>query len=143
MGGQQLNICANPALNGALPEGVFLNFDYTYDVVLTANQALADQSVAIHTDADFFWAALVLATATAAFRVRFADSSGYYLSSGYMNSAALLLGDIPFPFPIFHGLIFPAGGRIHVDIQDLSGAQNTIQLLFRGWKIYKTPRCQP
>ena len=37
----------------------------------------------------------------------------------------------------FPASLIPAGGRIGIDIQDTSGAQNTIELLFRGVKRYR------
>jgi hypothetical protein len=114
-------------------------FDYVYDVAMLLNQVLRDQSVPIHTDSDFVLRAVVLSQATGAFSVRFNDSQGYYLSSAFMLSANLLSGTVPFPFPIFPELLFPAGSRIGIEINELSGAGNTVQMLFRGAKRYRLP----
>jgi len=124
-------------LNNASPLNyVDVDFTYPYDVVLTANQFLRDQTISTTNDADFAWRALVIATMTGAFNVRFADSQGYYLSNG-MIASANLIGDAASPYPIFPEIIIPAGGRIGIDIQDTSGAGNTIELLCRGVKRYR------
>ncbi len=112
------------------------SFDYTYDVVLTGNQFLHDQVVSIFTEADFAWRALVVNVNTGVFAVRFTDGQGYYLSSGLINSANLT-GTPADPWIVFPETVYPAGGRIGIDIQDLSGAGNTIQLLFRGVNRYR------
>lgn len=116
-----------------------VDFSYPYDVTLTANQFLRDQALAIQNDADFAWRAVILATYTGAFTFRFTDSSGYYLSNAQLNYANLLPGGLPLPWPIFPEIIIPAGGRIGIDIQDLSGSTNAIELVFRGAKRYTLP----
>ena len=124
-------------LNDASPQGyVDVDFSYVYDVTLTGNQFLRDQSVSTTNDADFAWRAIVITVSTGAFNVRFADSQGYYLSNG-MIASANILGDPSSPYPIFPEIIIPAGGRIGIDIQDTSGNSNTIELLFRGVKRYR------
>ena len=124
-------------LNNASPLNyVDVDFTYPYDVVLTANQFLRDQTISTTNDADFAWRALVIASNTGAFNVRFADSQGYYLSNG-MIASANLIGDAASPYPIFPEIIIPAGGRIGIDIQDTSGSGNTIELLCRGVKRYR------
>lgn len=118
------------------PEYTDKPFDYVFDVVLSANEALTNQSVPIMTDSDFIWDSVYINTATGAFQVRFSDSCGYYLSNGLINSNNLstFAGQ---PYPIIPDWWFPAGGRIGVDITDLSGATNTIQLVFRGKKRFR------
>jgi hypothetical protein len=124
-------------LNDASPQGyVDVDFIYPYDVTLTANQFLRDQSIPTTNDADFEWRAIVISLATGTFNVRFADSQGYYLSNG-MIASANILGDASSPYPVFPGILIPAGGRIGVDIQDTSGAPNTIEILCRGVKRYR------
>ncbi len=115
---------------------VDVDFTYPYDVVLTGNQFLRDQSISTTNDADFEWRGLVIAVSTGAFNVRFADSQGYYISNG-MIASANIVGDAASPYPIFPGILIPAGGRIGIDIQDTSGSTNTIQLLCRGVKRYR------
>lgn len=134
------NPYAPPAYNGIgqtnVPNGYRdVQFDYVFDIVLTANQSLQTQQ-SVHNDADFMWRAVVNARNTANnFTVRFSDSDWYYLSSAPIHSLNLQ-GDASSPYPVWTEIAIPAGGRIGVDITDLSGAQNTIQLLFRGVKRY-------
>ena len=124
-------------LNNASPLNyVDVDFTYPYDVTLTANQFLRDQTISTTHDADFAWRALVIAFSTGAFNVRFADSQGYYLSNGTIVSANLQ-GDAASPYPVFPEILIPAGGRIGIDIQDTSGNTNVIELLCRGVKRYR------
>ena len=138
-----LNQFATPVLSGLVPEFpmgyIDVSFDYVYDVNLLANQQLRDQSVPVHTDSDFVFRAIILSQATGAFSVRFNDSQGYFLSAGFILSAALLSGTVPYPYPVFPELLFPAGARIGVEINELSGAPNAVQLILRGAKRYRLP----
>lgn len=135
------NPFASPAdngLNNASPlDYVDVDFTYPYDVTLTANQFLRDQTISTTNDADFAWRAVVIAFSTGAFNVRFADSQGYYLSNGMIVSANLQ-GDAASPYPVFPEILIPAGGRIGIDIQDTSNNTNVIELLCRGVKRYRT-----
>ena len=137
------NAQGTPVLNGLVPEFpmgyIDVAFDYVYDVAMLANQVLRDQSVPIHTDSDFVLRAVALSQATGAFSIRFNDSQGYYLASGFLLSANFLSGTVPFPFPILPELLFPAGSRIGIEINELSGAPNTVQMLLRGAKRYRLP----
>jgi hypothetical protein len=144
MAANAVNPFAPPAYNGltgGYPTGyVDVDFTYVYDVSLTANQALRDQSVPIMSDADFEWRALVQATATGVYVIRFSDSQGYYLSNGFLLNNNFLVATMPIPFPVSPGVLFPMGGRIGIDITDMSGGvANVIQLLFRGVKRYRLP----
>lgn len=139
-----MNPHATPALNGInpdFPQGfIDVAFDYVYDVILQPNAQLRDQTVPIHTDSDFVLRAVVLAANTGAFSIQFNDSQGYYFSSGFLLSANFLSGTVPFPYPIFPEVLFPAGSRIGIWINDLLGAQNTVQMLLRGAKRYRLPK---
>lgn len=133
------NPYASPSANGIGQERVPAGyrdqcFDYLLDVVLTASQALSTQ-VSINNDSDFVWRAVVNATSTGLFSVRFSDSDFYFLSNAPIVSTNLQ-GDAASPYPILPEIVIPSGGRIGVDITDLSVAGNTIQLLFRGVKRY-------
>lgn len=134
------NPYGSPSTNGMnddSPQGFTdVDFTYPYDVVLAGNQFLRDQTVSTTNDADFCMRGLVIATATGAFNLRISDSQGFYLSNGVIASANLI-GDAASPFVIFPELIIPAGGKIGIDIQDTSGSQNTIEILFRGVKRYR------
>lgn len=137
------NMLAPPAYNGTtqspFQRAVDITFDYVYDVVMTANQVLNDQVVPIQNDADFIWRAFRIGTATGAFKIRFSDSQGYYFSNSLINSANFQSGGVNVDYAIFPEVAFPSGGRIGIDITDLSGAGNTIELLFRGIKRYRMP----
>jgi hypothetical protein len=139
------NPLAPPAYAGINPQPpggyVDVSFTYPYDVVLQALESLTDQAVAIHVDSDFAWRGIEVAVFTGAFRIRFSDSQGYYLSSSLINSGNFLIGGAtPFPFPIFPELIFPAGSRVGIEIEDLSNNPNTIELLLLGAKRYRLPK---
>lgn len=124
-------------VNDASPTGYQdVAFDYVYDVVLTANQVLTDQVVSIFTEADFAWRALIVNVNTGQFAIRFTDGQGYYLSSGLINSSNLVATPAD-PWIVFPETLYPAGGRISIDITDQSGSENTIQLLFRGVNRYR------
>lgn len=112
-----------------------VSFDYVFDVALTASQFLRDQTVSIFDEADFAWRALVVTVQTGTFAVRFVDGQGYYLSTGMIQSQNLQATPAD-PWIVFPETLYPAGGRIGIDIQDLSGAPNTIELLFRGVNRY-------
>lgn len=134
-----LNPIAPPAVQGidnSAPEGFFdLPFNYTYDQTLTANQVLNNEVVSIFTEADFAWRGLIF-SATGLFSVQFQDGQGYYLSAGQMFSTNMpnVPGD---PWPVFPEVPYPAGGRIYINITDLSGEENVIQLLFVGVNRYR------
>ncbi len=124
-------------INDQSPPGTIdVDFTYPYDVTLTANQFLRDQSISTTNDADFVWRALVIGFSTGAFNIRFADSQSFWLSQSLIASANLN-GDAASPYPIFPEIIIPAGGRIAIDIQDTSGSGNTIEILCRGVKRYR------
>lgn len=138
-----MNQYAPPAYNGLAgdppPGFVDVDFSYVYTVSLQANQFLRDQSLNVQTDADFLWRALMVTSNTGAFNVRFSDSQGYYLSNSQLNFLNFFLGAQAIPWPVFPQLVIPAGGRVGIDIQDLSAAPNTVELTFRGAKRYRMP----
>lgn len=116
---------------------------YTYEVTLTANQSLLNQQVPIIVTADFVWRGLVFPLFNQGlsglplqpFNVMFYNGNGRALSTDFMAAENL----VAFPgnsFPYFPEVWYPAGGRIRVDIQDTSGVQNSIQLLFIGSSRY-------
>ena len=135
-----VNPYAPPAYNGfndAAPLGfVDQDFTYPYDVTLTPNQFLRDQSINTTNDADFAWRAIVIAVSTGPFNIRFSDSQNYAISNG-MVASANMQGDAASPYPIFPEILIPANGRIGIDIQDTSGFTNVIEILCRGVKRYR------
>ncbi|KKL17986.1 hypothetical protein LCGC14_2480040 [marine sediment metagenome] len=133
-----LNPYASMAANGLMnnqPVGFTdISFDYVYTVTLTASQSLNGEQQAISTDSDFMWRALVFKS-TGAFSVRFSDSQAYFLSDVEIWSDNLS-NDGSSPYVVFPEVPFPAGSRIGIDITDLSGSSNDIQLVFRGVKRF-------
>ena len=114
-------------------------YDYVYEPPngqLSANQFLNPDTLSIYPDADFLAFGYYISFASGLFQVQFIDSTGYELSSGMMRSTAIsTVASDPTVFSPAHP--FPAGGQIKVIIQDLSGATNTIQLVFKGVKRFR------
>jgi len=132
-----MNPLASQQLNGigqGQPGYMDLPFDYVFTITLQGNQVLNQQMQAIHTDSAFLWRGLVFAS-TGIFTVRFSDSQGYYLSDGQVDSANLS-NDGSSPYIIFPEVPLPPGGRIGIDVTDLSGQANRIQLVFKGVKRF-------
>lgn len=105
------------------------------DVTLTANQEKLGQGVFIEADSDFRLEA-ISGSATGAYQLRIQTPSGRYWPQTYGNSANLV-GSAGFPVPIEPPMVFPAGAKISIDIKDTSGAGNTVQLVFRGARLFK------
>jgi len=114
-------------------------YDYLYvppTGALTALQILSGQTVQIQTDSDFELRAWYIATATGLFQVRIAHATGYQFSSGFILSPGIS-SDPSNPTVFSPQHPFPAGSRIMIDIQDLSNAGNTIQIVFKGVKRFR------
>lgn len=120
-------------LGNETPAGYTDNpFTVVQDIALTASQSTTIQTD-IQKDADFIWKAILIATATGSFLVRFSDSRQYQLSSALVTSANYS-SDPAAPSPLLREFIIPAGGKIAIEITDTSAAPNTIQLNFHGIK---------
>lgn len=126
---------APAALQGQGPMHDEDPFDYVLDTVLTGNQ-LKNETIDIDADSDFMARGVYIASATGAFKVRFADSRQYFVSNLRVASQNLST-DPAAPYPLFPELPLPANGRILVELEDTSGAGNTIQLVFRGAKRWR------
>jgi hypothetical protein len=114
-------------------------FEYVYNPPngeLTANQLINPDSVAIQTDADFWLAGWYISVYTGAFQIQLLDSTGYQLQSGMINSAAIALAESD-PTVLSPAHPFAAGSKIQIVIQDLSGAPNPLQIIFKGWKRFR------
>lgn len=135
----RMNVFAPPALNGfpALAGNGFVPmfFGPVFRQTLTANQLLTNASVAVDNDADFALRALQVTANTGQFELQVYDSQGYRLTNGFTNSLLFQVGGTNLPFPISE-IVIQAGGRIGIDIRDLSGATNTIEIVFLGVKRY-------
>lgn len=133
------NPLAPPAMQGISDPSdlgfVDVPFIYTYDIELTSNQLLANETVSIFAEADFAWRGLMF-TADGSFSVQFQDGQGYFLSAGLILSTNIpnTPGD---PWPVFPEVVYPANGRITLNIQDTSASANTGQIMFVGVNRYK------
>jgi hypothetical protein len=47
---------------------------------------------------------------------------------------------VPYPYPFFPELVLPAGSRVGIEINELTGNPNTIQMILRGVKRYRLPK---
>jgi hypothetical protein len=129
---------AYQGIAGANDQFVDQDKTYVYDVVLTANQNLTNGTLTTDRDADFICMAIQFSFATSSlFKVQFFDNQGQNLSNDYIYGAAYQVGGQSVPFPIVPGRIIAAGGNFGIRLVDLSGAENTIQILFRGVKRYR------
>lgn len=122
------------------------SFDYPFDLVMASGANLPNEGIRTDTDSDFLLLGLVINDFTSnLFTLQFKDSNGNYfsgkplLAQNYMGQ-----GSAPYIFP---GLprIFPPGSSLGIQITNLSGAQNTVQLAFRGLKRFVPlrPICGP
>lgn len=105
---------------------------------LTADQIIEDGQVSIQPDADFICAGLYISLYTGAFQFQLTDAQGYLLSNGLINSGGISQAANE-PTILSPAHTFPAGSRIQITIEDLSGSTNPLQLVFVGWKRFKLP----
>lgn len=121
-------------------------FTYLYSPTSTFGGAGGDTSlitndaVQIDVDSDFLLLAWYISLFTGTFQIQLADSTGYNLMSGALNSGAISTSSSdPTVFSPSHP--FPAGGRIQiVELEDLSGALNPTQIAFVGIKLFRVKR---
>jgi hypothetical protein len=114
-------------------------YEYVYappNGQLTADQIINPDTVAIQTDADFYLRAWYISLYTGSFQIQLIDSTGYQLSDGMINSAAISQSSAT-PTVLSPQHPFPAGSKIQINIQDLSGATNPIQIVFKGVKRFR------
>jgi hypothetical protein len=80
------------------------------------------------------------------FRIKLGNSDGqqFYSGAGIVAGgggndrvhSALLLGNGQFPFPVIPYILFLPNGSINLDVQDISGNSNTVEMAFVGSKLY-------
>jgi len=107
---------------------------YVLEVQLSANQQRVDVPLFVDADSDFLWEALA-GTSTGAYTIRVRLPNGRYMSNAAVRNANAV-GTAQFPVPVLPAVLVPAGNRIGFDLQDLSGASNTIQLVLIGRRRY-------
>ena len=123
-----------------------ISFDYPFDIVLASGADLTNEGIRTDIDSDFLLLGLTLNTFTSIlFSLWFKDSNGNYFSSKPVMAANYAgQGSAPYIFPGWPR-IFPPRSSLGIGIKNLSGAENTVQLLFRGEKRFVTPQpiCGP
>lgn len=130
-----LNPMAPPVYGGLMTPDGAVDFTYPYDIALTANQSLSDQ-IKTNTDADFHMTAIIINVYTSIqFSFRLNINGVYYLSASQIL-AANLASDPSAPPPVLGRFVIPRGADLNIDITELSGSGNTIEILFRGLKLY-------
>lgn len=138
------NPYAAPGLNGVnavQPDDEFIDVDtaYVYNSPIDFTGELIGQQLTLQGDSDFALRAIEIATAgTTPTLVRFYNSQGYYLSDNYID-VTLFNAILSQPFVIFPEMLFPANGRILLDINNVAtdGSTQTLQIVFRGVKRYR------
>src|SRR5579863_4748421 len=135
-----LSPLAPPVYGGLMTPDGAVDFTYPYEVTLNpgalaAGQTLSDK-IATNTDADFRMTAQIINVYTSIqFGFRLNVNGVYYLSDAYIL-AGNLASDPSAPPPVMGRFIIPRGATLGIDLIELSGAANSIQLLFRGMKLY-------
>lgn len=103
---------------------------------LSASQTPFIDTLAIQPDSDFLLMAWYISQYTGAFQIQLSDSTGYQLSNGLINSGSISQSQSdPTVFVPWHP--FPASGKILINIGDLSGAPNPLQIAFMGSKRFR------
>lgn len=105
------------------------------NVTLTANQEARGQGVFVDGDADFRIESIT-GSSTGAYQLKFKTPREKYFPDDYAR-ASNLVGSAAFPFPMPAPIIYPAGSKINVDLKDLSGAANTVQIVLLGFRIFR------
>jgi hypothetical protein len=134
--GQSFNSIAPPVYSGLTPLSGPTDFTYSYDGTIPASGVISD-GVQTDTSAPFHWTAIIINFNTSpSFSVRFGINGTYYISQNQILASSYV-SDPSAPWVNVGQLIVPAGGRITIDATDFSGANNTIEILFRGMKLFQ------
>jgi hypothetical protein len=122
------------------------SYDYPFDIVLTANEQLTNSGVRTDTDSDFILLGMTINAFTSIlFSLQLKDQNGNFFSSAPVLAANYAgQGAQPFTF-LGRPRIFGPGSSIGAALEELSGVENTIQILFRGKKrrVPASPICGP
>jgi hypothetical protein len=135
-----LNPLSPPVYGGlTTPDGA-VDFTYPYNGVINPNNLAAGQTlqdvIATNTDAQFqMTAQLVNVYTDVRFGFQLNVNGVYFLSEGYIL-AGNLVSDPSAPPPLLGKFIIPRGANLNINLIDYSGAANTVQILFRGVKLY-------
>lgn len=102
-----------------------LNFQAT----LTANQSIRDTGRDVDKEGDW-WLNSFWGSSTGAYNILIRFPNGRSLTSSPVK-ASNLIGTAQFRVGV-KPIYFPAGSRISLDLEDTSGAENDIEILFGG-----------
>lgn len=131
--GQQWQTC--PLCDGTGTfDGQGRFFEYVQTFTLTANQVLNQQQIAQVLDSDFKWM-FAMATSTGNFLSKTYSASN---KRGYQNQPVHNLnfwGSAQNPFPLLSPVYFQQQSAILIDLQDISGAGNTIYVALAGVEL--------
>lgn len=130
---QQCQACGGSGQN----QQVFrVPFDYVWpSMVLTALQANLPFTLQIDQDSDFEWIWTV-GDRTGAYKIQLRDgSTGRTLSNTQVNDDNFA-GTAQLPFPLVEPYLIARSTSMQATVTDLSNAGNTIQLVFRGYKLF-------
>lgn len=109
---------------------------YVFQRTLSGNQALPDLRQIIDADSDFLLLS-IHGTQTGNYTIRLRNALGRYIYSAAARNANVV-GTAQFPVPLIRPELIPAGGSIGLDLVDLSGSSNTVEIVFAGEKWFKT-----
>lgn len=122
-------------------------FDYVINAIVAANAGQAGgpaaniQVLQIQQDADFEWIFTVGTSTSPSGDINMQDgATGRALMSAPVNFANFF-GTAQLPFPLVEPYIIARSTAVNFTFRDASGAQNTVQLVLRGYKLF--PQAAP
>lgn len=137
---------ATPKTPAVLPP-LRIPFDYVVNAIVPANAgqpagpAALNVSLQIQQDADFELVFIVGTSTSPLGDVAVQDgATGRNLMSAPVNYANFF-GTAQLPFPLVEPYIIARSTAVNFSFRDASGAQNTVQLVLRGYKLF--PQSQP
>lgn len=133
----QKQLCPNCGGSGTKQAPVIrVPFDYVFpNAVLTANQQGLQDPLVFDFDADFehLW---TVANSTGLYSVTITDRSANRQLSNAPINGENFAGTAALPFPLVEPYVWARSAAALASFNDRSGAGNTIQLVFRGYKLY-------
>ena len=133
----QAQQCPNCGGAGVKPPAVIrVPFDYAFTTaVLTANQQGLQDPLVFDFDADFEWVWTV-ASSTGIFSVLITDRTANRQLANNPINGENFAGTAQLPFPLVEPYLFARATTALATLNDRSGAGNTVQLVFRGFKLF-------
>jgi len=133
----QAQVCPNCGGTGQKPPAVLrVPFDYAFpSAVLTANQQGLQDPMTFDFDADFehVW---TVANSTGLFSVQLTDRTANRQLSNAAINGENYAGTAQVPFPLVEPYVWARSTTALAVFNDRSGSGNTVQLVFRGFKLY-------